>query len=150
MGLGSRWAGGLVERMNARLPLVVGAALTAAGFAVLAVSGETPSYWTGVFPGLLIVAIGMTLCVAPLTTTVFNSAPGEMSGAASGINNAAARAGGLLAVAALGLAFGGADAASMQPAALVDAYRLVMFAAAALAALSALTAALTIGPQPAR
>jgi EmrB/QacA subfamily drug resistance transporter len=144
MGLGSRWAGGLVERMNARLPLVIGAGLTACGFAVLAVSGETPGYWTGVFPGLVIVGVGMTLCVAPLTTTVFSSAPSEMSGAASGINNAAARAGGLLAVAALGLAFGGADASSMQAAALVDAYRLVMFAAAALAALSALTAALTI------
>ena len=147
MGLGSRWAGGLVERMNARLPLVIGAALTACGFAVLAVSGEAPSYWTGVFPGLAIVGVGMTLCVAPLTTTVFNSAPSEMSGAASGINNAAARAGGLLAVAALGLAFGGADASSMQAATLVDAYRLVMFGAAALAALSALTAALTINPQ---
>jgi EmrB/QacA subfamily drug resistance transporter len=147
MGLGSRWAGGLVERMNARLPLVIGAALTACGFAVLAVSGETPSYWTGVFPGLVIVGVGMTLCVAPLTTTVFNSAPSEMSGAASGINNAAARAGGLLAVAALGLAFGGADASSMQAATLVDAYRLVMFGAAALATFSALTAALTINPQ---
>ena len=148
MGLGSRWAGGLVERMNARLPLVAGAALTGVGFAVLAVSGETPSYWSGVFPGLVIVGIGMTLCVAPLTTTIFNSAPSEMSGAASGINNAAARAGGLLAVAALGLAFGGADASSMQAATLVEAYRVVMFAAAALAVLSALTAALTIGPQP--
>jgi EmrB/QacA subfamily drug resistance transporter len=148
MGLGSRWAGGLVERMNARLPLVMGAMLTACGFAVLAVSGEAQSYWTGVFPGLVIVAVGMTLCVAPLTATVFSSAPSEKSGAASGINNAAARAGGLLAVAALGLAFGGADASSMQAAALTDAYRLVMLCAAALAALSALTAALTISPQP--
>ena len=147
MGFGSRWAGGLVERTGARLPLVIGAGLVAFGFIVLGVSGETPSFWTGVFPGLVIVAVGMTLCVAPLTTTVFDSAPSGQSGAASGINNAAARAGGLLAVAALGLAFGGADASSMQPAALVEAYRLVMFAAAALAALSALTAVLTIRPQ---
>jgi sugar phosphate permease len=96
----------------------------------------------------VIVAIGMTLCVAPLTTTVFASAPADSSGAASGINNAAARAGGLLAVAALGLAFGGADASSMEAAALSDAYRLVMLSAAVLAGLSALTAALTISPQP--
>ncbi len=147
MGLGSRWSGGLVERVNARLPLVGGAALTAAGFAVLAVSGEAPSYWVSVFPGLVIVAIGMTLCVAPLTTTVFNSAPGDQSGVASGINNAAARAGGLLAVAALGLAFGGVDAASLQAGAVANAYRFVMLCATALAALSALTAALTIRPE---
>lgn len=148
MGLGSRWAGGLAETVNARLPLVLGAGLTACGFAVLGVSGHAESYWTGVFPGLMIVAVGMTLCVAPLTATIFNSAPSEQSGAASGINNAAARAGGLLAVAALGLAFGGADASSMDAGALADAYRLVMFCAAALAGLSALTAALTINPQP--
>jgi EmrB/QacA subfamily drug resistance transporter len=148
MGLGSRWAGELVERMTARLPLVIGAALTAIGFVVLAVMAEEPGYWTGAFPGLGIVGVGMTLCVAPLTTTVFSSAPANRSGAASGINNAAARVGGLLAVAALGLAFGGADASAMEAAALIDAYRLVMLSAAALAALSALTAALTIGPQP--
>jgi EmrB/QacA subfamily drug resistance transporter len=147
MGLGSRWAGGLAERMSARLPLVIGCALTASGFVVLAASSETPSYWGSILPGLVIVAVGMTLCVAPLTTTVFSSAPSDRSGAASGINNAAARAGGLLAVAALGLAFGGADASSMKPAALTDAYRLTMFAAAILAALSALTAAMTIRPE---
>ena len=150
MGLGSRWAGGLVERMDARLPLIIGPALTGVGFAVLAFSGETQSYWTGVFPGLVIVAVGMTVCVAPLTTTVFNSAPSKMSGAASGINNAAARAGGLLAVAALGLAFGGADASTMERAALVDAYRVTMLGAAALATLSALAAAVTISPHPER
>jgi EmrB/QacA subfamily drug resistance transporter len=148
MGLGSRWVGGLAERLGARLPLVIGCALTAFGFVVLAISSEAQSYWLGVLPGLAMVAIGMTLCVAPLTTTVFSSAPAGRSGAASGINNAAARAGGLLAVAALGLAFGGADASSLQPAALTDAYRLTMFTAAVLAALSALTAAMTISSQP--
>jgi EmrB/QacA subfamily drug resistance transporter len=148
MGLGSRWAGGLVEQTGAKLPLIIGPAIVAAGFALLALSGGTASYWTGFFPGLAVVGIGMTLSVAPLTTTVLNSAPRDKSGAASGINNAAARAGGLVAVAALGLAFGGADAGSMDPGSLTNAYRLVMFAASALAMLSALTAAMTIGrPQ---
>src|SRR5262249_18919912 len=132
MGLGSRWAGGLVETLNARLPLIIGTALTAFGFAILAISSDAPSYWTSVFPGLVIVAIGMTLCVAPLTTTVFNAAPSGQSGTASGINNAAARTGGLLAVAALGLAFGGQDASAMQADALLHAYRLVMIGAVAL------------------
>jgi predicted MFS family arabinose efflux permease len=148
MGLGSRWVGVLAERLGARLPLITGCALTASGFVVLGLSSQAQNYWLGVFPGLVIVAIGMTLCVAPLTATVFGSAPAERSGAASGINNAAARAGGLLAVAALGLAFGGTDASSMEPAALADAYRLTMVTAAILAALSAVTAAMTIRAEP--
>ncbi len=144
MGLGSRWAGGLVERFGARSPLVIGPALTAAGYATLGISGDNPGYWTGFLPGLIIVGIGMTLCVAPLTTTVLNAAPSEESGTASGINNAAARAGGLVAVAALGLAAGSSGAASIAPANLSGAYQLVMFAAAALAGSSALAAGLTI------
>jgi EmrB/QacA subfamily drug resistance transporter len=146
MGAGSHWSGGLVERTGARLPLVLGPAVTAAGYAVLGFSASLSSYWSGILPGLVIVGIGMTLSVAPLTTTVFDSAPGQKSGTASGINNAAARVGGLLAVAALGLAFGGQAADSMQAPVLSRAYSVVMYCAAALAGLSALTAAMTIRP----
>ena len=46
VGLGSRWSGGLVNRFGARLPLVVGPAITAAGYAILASSGDTPNYWS--------------------------------------------------------------------------------------------------------
>jgi MFS family permease len=147
MGLGSRWSGGLVEKTGPRAPLALGAALTAGGFAVLGFSSDLPSYWTGVLPGLLLAAIGMTLCVAPLTTAVFNAAPSDKSGAASGINNAAARVGGLLAIAALGLAFGGTEAGAIEGPVLAHAYRLVMLCAAVLAALSSLTAALTVAPE---
>ena len=150
MGFGSRWAGGLIDRFGARPPLVAGPAITAAGYVLLGLTGSDPSYWSGFLPGLIVIGIGMTIAVAPLTTTVFNSAPEERSGAASGINNAAARAGGLIAVAALGLAFGGADPSAVQPDGMTAAYRLVMFVAAGLAALSALTAAMTISSSPDR
>jgi hypothetical protein len=76
---------------------------------------------------------------------VLDSAPDDKSGTASGINNAAARAGGLVAVAALGLAFGGTTSTEIGGSALTSGYRLVMFVAAGLAGASALTAALTIG-----
>jgi len=142
--LGSRWSGGLVHRFGARLPLVVGPTVTAAGFAILASSGGNANYWSGVLPGLIVVAIGMTVTIAPLTTTVFDSAPNEMSGTASGINNAAARTGSLVAIAALGLVFGAASP-DVAGSALASAYRVAMIAAAVLAGLSALTAALTIG-----
>lgn len=144
MGLGSRWAGGLVERVGPRIPLLVGPALTSAGFVILGLRGDGSSFWTGVLPGLTVVAIGMTLSVAPLTTTVFDSVAEEQMGTASGVNSAAARTGGLLAVAALGLSFGRGDAPVTDGSALIHAYRVVMLAAAALAGLSALTAALTI------
>src|SRR3546814_12995738 len=99
MGLGSRWSGGLVERYGARLPLIVGPSITAAGYTLLAFSGEEPSYWTGLFPGLAIIGIGMTLSVAPLTAAVLDSAPEVNSGTASGINNTQSRGGGCFAVA---------------------------------------------------
>jgi EmrB/QacA subfamily drug resistance transporter len=149
VGVGSRWSGGLVDQFGARLPLVVGPGVTALGFVILALSGASPSYWVGFLPGLTVIGIGMTITIAPLTTTVFDSAPDESSGTASGINNAAARLGGLVAIAALGLAFGGAASPASGGAALADAYRLAMIGAATLAGLSALTAGLTIGAQKA-
>jgi EmrB/QacA subfamily drug resistance transporter len=145
IGLGSRWSGGLIHRFGARLPLIAGPAVAAAGFAILALTGGDPSYWSGVLPGLVVLSIGMTITIAPLTTTVFDSAPGEMSGTASGVNNAAARAGSLVAIAALGLAVA-AGASDVDGAGLASAYRPSMLAAAALAALSALLAALTVPP----
>ena len=143
MGLGSRWSGGLIEQFGARAPLVVGPALAAAGYALLAALANAETYWGGVAPGLVVVAIGMTIAVAPLTTTVLDSAPDDQASTASGVNNAAARTGSLLAVAALGIAVN-AMAAELGATELTAAYRLVMFSAAALAAASAVTAAATI------
>jgi hypothetical protein len=83
----------------------------------------------------------MTIAVAPLHG---RARPHPMTGGtASGVNNAAARTGSLLAVAALGIAVSGM-AAGLGATELTAAYRLVMFVAAALAAASAATAAATI------
>jgi EmrB/QacA subfamily drug resistance transporter len=149
MGIGSRWSGGLVEQLGARPLLIAGPLVTAAGYVILGLSGEGASYWVNVLPGLIAMSIGMTISIAPLTTTVFDSAPDEKSGTASGINNAAARAGSLLAVAALGLAFAASKAAGGEHSMVANAYAEVMFAAAALAGLSALTAAMTISRRAA-
>jgi EmrB/QacA subfamily drug resistance transporter len=144
MGAGSRSAGALGARYGAGPPMTAGACLTGCGFALLAVCANDPSYWTGTLPGIIIIAVGMTIAVAPLTTAVFDSSPVALSGIASGINNTAARAGGLIAVAALGLAFGTTGAASIPAATLIAAYRLVLFVAAGIAVLGGLIAALTV------
>ena len=143
MGFGSRWSGGLIAQFGARAPLMLGPAVAAAGYALLGASADDGGYWRSVAPGLVVVAVGMTICVAPLTTAVLDAAPDDKASTASGVNNAAARSGSLLAVAALGLAVSG-TATDLDAPALTAAYRAVMFVAAALAAASAATAAATI------
>lgn len=147
IGLGSRWTGGLSDRMGPRPPLVWGALLAAAGYALLGTTGHIPDFWTGYLPGLTLLGAGMTIAIPPLTATVFSSSPEEKSGTASGINNAAARGGGLVAVAAIGLAFGSSDLATTSAGQLESAYRLVLWSAAGLSLLSVVCGLMTIPPK---
>jgi EmrB/QacA subfamily drug resistance transporter len=96
--------GKLSMQHGPRLFMAVGPLL--AGASVLAYwrLPEHPNYWVDVLPALLAFAVGLSLTVAPLTTTVLADAnPGD-AGVASGVNNAVARVAGLLAVAVLGIA----------------------------------------------
>ena len=99
----SRWAGGLVTHYGAKLPLVIGPSVTALGFLLFAVPGTEGSYWTTFFPAVTVMGLGMSLVIAPLTTTAMNSVSGRHSGLASGVNNAVSRTGSLLAIPVLGI-----------------------------------------------
>ncbi|MFI7101989.1 MFS transporter [Streptomyces sp. NPDC050161] len=104
-------SGELGARIGPRIPLTVGPVLCAAGMLLMMRVGPAASYPADVLPALLVLGAGMVTLVAPLTSTVLASVDVDRAGLASGINNAAARAAGLIAVAALPLLAGmGPDA----------------------------------------
>jgi hypothetical protein len=75
---------------------------------------EHGSYWTSFFPAMVVQGFGMALIITPLTAVALGSVGGEHSGVASGVNNAAARVAGLLAVAVLGVFAYGAFSANLD------------------------------------
>ena len=95
-------AGALASRIGARIPLGVGPLIVAAGFILALRIDSSANYWTAVLPMILVIALGMSAAVAPLTTAVLTSVDAAHTGSASGLNSAVARTGGLVATALLG------------------------------------------------
>ncbi len=99
----SPFAGAFAARAGMRLPLIAGPLVAALGFVLLGVPTVGDSYAMTFLPGVTVLGLGMGVTVAPLTTAVMGAVDSRHAGLASGINNALARAAGLLAVAALGV-----------------------------------------------
>jgi EmrB/QacA subfamily drug resistance transporter len=94
--------GALASRIGPRIPMGVGPLIAAVGLAWLARIDSAAPYLTGVLPAVLIFGLGLSMTVAPLTTTVLDAVDERHVGIASGVNNAVARVAGVLAIAALG------------------------------------------------
>jgi EmrB/QacA subfamily drug resistance transporter len=170
IGLFSRRAGRWSDLAGPRPPLVAGSAIVSVAAVLLAL--VISNVWLGVVGPIVILSAGMAIVVAPLTAAVLNAVPEAETGVASGVNNAASRLAGLFSVAIAGsvaamLFLQGIESAGAPPqasteprfgvlpdllsparpafeAAFLAAYQAGMLIAAALAALAALTAAVSI------
>jgi len=136
-------SGALAQRIGPRLPMSLGPLTCAAGVALLAGIGPGSSYVSGVLPGVIVFGLGLALTVAPLTATALASADDRHAGIASGVNNAVARAAGLMAVAILPLA-AGVGSSLIDPATLGPANRTSMLICAGLLAAGGVLAFATI------
>ncbi|HWB38701.1 MAG TPA: MFS transporter [Candidatus Saccharimonadales bacterium] len=136
----SKRVGKLSSVLGPRMFMTFGPLIAAAGIlSLIRLSATNSSYMTVVLPGVVLFAAGLTLLVAPLTTTVMTSVSDANSGIASGINNAVSRVAGLIVIAVLGL-FGSAHV-----------YHFAIYLCAAMAASSGIISWLTIeNPKPAK
>lgn len=137
----------VAQRTGPRLPMTVGPLVCAVGVVLLAGVGAEASYVTAVLPGMTLFALGLATLVAPLTAAVLAAAPDRYAGIASGINNAVARSGSLLAVAALPALVGLGAREYADPVALTEGYRDALLISAALLVLGGLVSWWGLRPQ---
>ena len=143
-------AGRLSSRIGPRLPMTLGPLGVAAGFALFTRIGPGASYLVDILPASLVYGLGLTLTVAPLTSTVLAAAPAEHAGIASAVNNDVARTAGLLAVAVLPVVAGISGADALEPVRFAAGFRTAMTIAAVLCAAGGVLSWLAIrNPEPA-
>jgi EmrB/QacA subfamily drug resistance transporter len=138
--LASRF-GSLATKLGACPLIVGGAAVLTVGFCWLALAPDDPSYTGQILPGVLVMGLGLSILVAPLTGAVLAAVPDAQSGLASGINNAVSRTAGLVAVAVLPLVTGLSGTAYRDAVAVGHAYRASMWWCAGLVLAGGLLAA---------
>lgn len=147
-------SGALAARIGPRVQLITGPLLAAAALLLLArIDTSHHNYLVDVLPGVVLFGLGVTTLVAPLTATVMAAAPPDEVGIGSGVNNAIARTGALLAVAVLPALGGLVGEAYREPSVMVHGYRVVTLSCVALLVGAAVIAASTIRkiethPQP--
>ncbi|MEE6280766.1 MFS transporter [Georgenia sunbinii] len=136
--------GTLMNRTGPRLLMSAGPAIAAVGVVLLTRVPPAASYVVDVLPGVVLFGAGLTLMVTPLTATVLAAAPASQVGLASGVNNAVARAAGLLTVAALPAAVGLGGDDYQLPEVFRAGYVAAMWWCAGLLALGAVVAAVFV------
>ncbi len=129
MLVGSPRAGQLAQRIGPRLPMTVGPLVCAVAGLLMLRIGPDAAYLTDVLPAAVVLGLGLTILVAPLTATVLAAVETRQAGIASGVNNAVARAAGLMAVAALPVLAGITGDDYTDPSAFADGFRIAIWIA---------------------
>ena len=132
--------GELSSRIGARIPLTIGSITVGVGMWMTIRIGPDAEFLTDVLPAVVVFGLGLACIVAPVTSTALGAVPADRAGAASGVNNAVARAGGLLAVAAIPGFVGLTGDALGDPAQLDEGFEQAMIVAGSVVALSGLIA----------
>ena len=141
-------AGRLAQRIGPRLPMSLGPIISAVGFALMTLVAPGRGYWSSTFPAVLVFSLGLSLTVAPLTSTVLSAASEAHAGIASAVNNTVARAAGLLAVATLPVVAGIAGANSLDPGVFSSGFKMATWISAGLLVAGGVLAFFTIrNPQ---
>lgn len=114
-------AGAVSDRIGPTVPMTVGPLIMAASAAALTRVDSDTFYLVDVIVPTIAFGVGLAATVTPLTATVLAAVPDHQAGIASGVNNAVARTGSLLAIAVLPLVTalgsdGFDDAATLRPA----------------------------------
>jgi EmrB/QacA subfamily drug resistance transporter len=98
-----QWAG----RWGPRIFMTVGPLIMAVGALMLLLVAADFDYWWQVLPAMIVMGLGLSLTVAPLTAAILGAIDENHSGIASAVNNAVSRVAGLLVVAMLSTIVGG-------------------------------------------
>jgi len=141
-------SGALSERIGPRPLMTAGALLAAAGFVLAVPIGADARYLTDVLPSVVLLGLGLSCAVAPLTAAALGSVGDDLAGAASGINNAVARTAGLLAVVIIPAIAGLSSVGLGDVSALSQGFGTSMIIGAALLVVGAVVAWFGVGRQP--
>lgn len=137
--------GALSERIGPRPLMTLGSVLVAVAFVLALRVGRDAAFLSDVLPSVLLLGLGLSCAVAPLTAAVLAAAADELAGAASGINNATARSAGLLAIAVVPAAAGLSRARADDVVALDDGFHVAMVIGAGLMVVAALVSWFGLG-----
>jgi EmrB/QacA subfamily drug resistance transporter len=137
-------AGDLAKRVGPRVPMTAGMLTCAAALLLMSRIGPGSSYLVDVLPSAALFGLGLSAAVAPLTATVLATAQERYAGIASGVNNALARTGSLLAVAAVPPLVGLTGDAYDSPPTFTAGFRDTMLISAVMMAVSAAITFFTI------